>query len=169
MVISDVRCPSCQRSVDSYFGLTTGLGPPTARCAGCAALVDVGRSEWSGFSTDQKVRYVILSLIGAGVCGVLGGVGVRAGVHFTEAGPFEDRMTLEGPGFRAGIIVWAIAVVALQCVRVSLSIRRAAHSPADPPRSSGWLNFALDLQMKLLALIFLVPLVAWAVSYLRSR
>jgi hypothetical protein len=132
-------------------------------------LVDVGRSEWPDFSTDQKIRYGILSLIGAGVCGLLGGVGARVAVHFTEAGPFEDRVTLEGPGFRVGIVVWAIAVIALQCIRVSLSIRRASRSPAGAVRSSGWLSFTLDLQMKLMAAIFLVPIAAWVVSYLRSR
>jgi hypothetical protein len=169
VVISDVRCPRCQRSIDTYFGLTTALGPATVRCAGCRAVVGTGRAEWPSFSKEQKVRYVVLSLLGVCVYGCIGGIGVRGAVHFTDAGPFQEQMTLDGPGLRAGIMAWALAVVALQWVRVRLSLRRAARSPAEAPRSSGLLNFTLGLQLTLMGAAFLVPFVSWGVSYLRLR
>ena len=169
LFLTDVRCRKCEHSIDTHLsGVCTKLGPAKIRCPKCSAIIHTGRTEWHAFSAGRKVWYVALTIAGAVVLGFLGGVGIRGAVHYTEAGPWVHQMDL-GAGFRSGAVGWAVGVVALQCIRVPLSIRRAAQGGTKARKVIRVANITFDLQLKLLAAVWVPTMLAWVVSYLRSR
>jgi hypothetical protein len=166
--MTTVHCPHCEESVDFFVtGLCSKLGPPLMACPKCGKKVPTGRTEWPDL---DKARYVVLSLVFAAVAGYLGGVGVRGAWHFWQNGPWQEKMTLTGPGFVQGAVAWALFVLFVQICRVSQSERRIRRE------KKGWnqLTFmdrllSFNLQLRFMIGVWVPALLGWLAAYFMNR
>jgi hypothetical protein len=171
MFMTTVHCPHCEEGLDFFVtGLCSKLGPPLIACPKCKKKAPTGRAEWADLGSSGRTRYVVSTAVFAAAVGYLGGVGVRGAWHFWQNGPWQEKMTLTGPGFVLGVEIWALAVVLVQLYRVHQSDRRSRREPKswkDVSFTDRLLSF--NMQLRFMVGVWVPTLVGWLAAYFMNR
>jgi hypothetical protein len=154
------KCPSCEKTLDVHlFGMCSLLGPATTVCRWCGSEVNSGRSEWLLMPLALRMWYVTISVLYIGIVGFLGGYSSNIARSLWSHGTIEDKVPdFLGSEFLTAVVVWSGLALLIQVYRVFASILRGN---ATPRPSRGFWNLQTWLQLKLLILLFAVPIAAW--------
>ncbi len=146
------RCVACRAAFDVHLlGVRSGLGPPTAKCLRCGALTATGRAEWPALGARGRLRLGLVTAVYAALVACVGANDLF-GVHLMRQGkyPENDPLRFDDPLFIRLAIACGLATVALQGLRVALSVRRARAAAPEPPLASVFapdLNFGVQLKV----------------------
>lgn len=154
-------CPQCRHSLGaSFFGITSGLGQAQWRCSHCGHVINSGRREWPEMGFGSRLRFVVMSLVYAGIFGLLYGLmGQQAYRNLTA------RMTGERPAhspvlFFGAIAGVAVLTLAIQVLRIALSSRRWQRNDPEPASAGFFSPLSNGLTLALFPFLALVILMA---------
>jgi hypothetical protein len=137
-----ITCPHCGHFGESHMaGVSSGLGRPVYQCIKCGGAYPSGRREWPTMTKAAKCWFAAISLAYAAGVGLFGSIGVGSAVFFLTHGPWHRRIPAEAAFNFTAMGAVAVAVIAIQVMRVIGSNRRVAGSrnsqPLCPNDSSG--------------------------------
>ena len=154
-------CTNCSNPVSIDFGIHSGLGPASIQCSNCGEVIETDRSEWTDKTSAGKLRYILFSNIYVYAGAFFGALCIRGAFHLWQ-NPYQENMTLAGPGIAPGIIFGALLVLYVQITRVFASIKRSKNpdtSPYKPPL----FNFQIFIIPKVFGIMFGVTLFTWLI------
>lgn len=153
-------CPNCRHPIGGSIAfLSSGLGPSILRCGKCGHLIESGNVEWPNMGLFRKLRFFVVTLIYAGVFGLIYSlIGQEAFRNVAKAITRErpPRSTLAFIGAWVGVGLLVLIVQGIRVLRSKKRVREGTTEPATAgfffPASNG---FVLAL-LPFLALLIVV-------------
>jgi hypothetical protein len=120
------------------LGLTSGLGPSAYRCGHCGNVIASDRQEWPQLGAGGQLQFIFMSVVYAAVFGLLYAVMGQQVYRNLMARSTGERPPYSTLWLVVGCVAVAVAVLALQAVRVALSLQRARRGDAEPATAGFW-------------------------------
>jgi hypothetical protein len=161
-----VKCRKCSVAVDAHvMNFTSLLGPRLVTCHWCGATVQTDRIEWWQMRRGAKIWFFVASLIYVILAALLGGLSSRESISLWTTGEMPRGWGLDEPVFWCGAGIWSALIVLIQVYRLKRSLARR-HQSEDEPLRRVLLTLQVGGQIKVLALLLLIPAACWAGGWL---
>jgi hypothetical protein len=155
-----VACPYCRGRIEICLWGYSGLGPSLLECHRCGEVMLSHRREWAEMTWQDRLGYVWMSLIYAGLSLFTGGLAGYAS--------WGDRRPLPTVARTWLLLLSPVAVFSVQTFRVLRSMYRTRRG-RPTPHSTSLCSLDLGLQWKFVFLQILASIVLPTICYLVYR